>query len=424
MTNLLSPRDYLRIQEAAESLNVSEQTLRNWDRTGKLKAERHPINGYRLYRAADLHALLERFAREPRDPDGAQLQLELSASPSAPSSGEEYASLPPSHWSAAVALDPKHRPQRWDAPSSTVRRDWRKYPQEAYVLDLQGKAYRRLSVDEIAILQGFPPDVVRDEGLTRRQRIAAVGDAVPPPLAKAILGAVNEVWGWRNRTALEICAGIGGLAEGAAEVGLKHEALIDISPTCGTLLRNGRHWDAGAVRVSDVRSFPYDDLRGQIGLLSGGPPCQPWSQGGRHRAQDDDRDLLGHLDEIVQAVEPEVFVFENVPGLAAAGNAAYLHHVVERLRNPRDGLRYGVMVGLLNAADYGVPQVRKRIFILGFRDRPASFASRCFDAIEQVATHGDPASSRGERLPWRSVGEAISHLPDPGGWRRWIGVSA
>jgi excisionase family DNA binding protein len=422
-TTLLSPRDYLRIQEAARALGVSEQTLRNWDRSGKLKAQRHPINGYRLYKAADLHALLKTF--EGEFPEASAMQLPLGLAPHTGWQVEqaEYASMPDAHWSATVGLDPKHRPQRWDAPSSTVRRDWRKYPQEAYLLDKAGKAYRRLAVEEIAILQGFSPETVAAEGLTNRQKIAAVGDAVPPPLASAILRGVDEGWRWQNKTALEICAGIGGLAEGAASVGLEHRALVDISASCGTLLRNGRHWRADAVHVADVRSFPYEQYRGGIGLLSGGPPCQPWSQGGRHGAQEDARDLLGHLDEVVRVVEPEVFLFENVPGLATAGNAAYLRHVVDRLRAPGP-TKYGVMVGLLNAADYGVPQLRRRIFILGFRDRPSSFAGRRFDAIAQLATHRDPGLAGNGRRPWMTIGEAIQGVPDPGGWRRWIGVAA
>lgn len=425
MTKLLSSRDYLQIQEAAKVLGVSEQTLRNWDRSGKLRARRHPINGYRLYRAADLHAVLQQIGVDgPLAGPGDQLSLDLMAGAGVELRGEEQPSyLPPCHWRAEVALDPKHRPQRWDAPSTTVRRDWRKYPQEAYVLNPGGRAYRRLSVEEIAILQGFAPSIVDIDGLTNRQRIAAVGDAVPPPLARVVLKAVDEVWDWQKQTALEICAGIGGLAEGAAHAGLEHEALIDIAPVAGHLLRERRAWSADAVHVGDVREFDYKGFAERIGLLSGGPPCQPWSQSGHRRGYDDERDLLRHLDSIVQVVRPEVFVFENVPGLATPTNEPYLRHVIESLRRPGAGLRYGVLVGVLNAADYGVPQIRRRLFILGFRDRPSSFAGRCFERIEGFATHVDPTLPRRDKKPWVTVGEAIGTLPDPGGWRRWIGAA-
>jgi len=412
---LLSSRDFFRIQEAAEVLGVSEQTLRNWDRSGKLKAQRHPINGYRLYRAAELHALLQRLGVEERSAEDSQLTFELVGVPGERASHPTRSDVPACHWRPEVALDPKHRPQRWDAPSSTVRRDWRKYPQEAYVLNADSTRYRRLTPQEIAILQGFSPSVVDVEGLSNRQRIAAVGDAVPPPLAKAVLSAIDSMWRWTNRTALEICAGIGGL---------HHEALVDLSPVCGQLLRTGRNWEADAVHVGDVRRFDYESFRGRIGLLSGGPPCQPWSQSGHRMGHADERDLLGHLDAVVAAVEPEVFVFENVPGLATPANGPYLQHVVEALRHPTPDLRYGVLVGSLNAADLGVPQVRRRVFILGFRDQPSSYASQCFDRIEESETHIDPGLPWGNRRPWATVGAAIGDRTDPGGWRRWIGVAA
>src|SRR4051794_19111166 len=110
-------------------LGVTEQTLRNWDRHGRLPASRHPINGYRLYRVADVRELVHRHPRAAAEPDLGEAALT-----------EE--DLPAAHWSAAVALDPKHRPQAWDLPATTVRRDWRKFPQEAHVIRADGRAYR------------------------------------------------------------------------------------------------------------------------------------------------------------------------------------------------------------------------------------------------------------------------------------------
>jgi excisionase family DNA binding protein len=423
MTRLFTSRDFLQIREAAKVLGVSEQTLRNWDRSGKLRAQRHPLNGYRLYRTTELHAFLQRLRAAPApEQDERQLGFEFTAGPDAREQHVSRREVPACHWRAEVALDPKHRPQHWDAPSSTVRRDWRKYPQEAHVLDAEGKRYRRLTPEEIAILQGFPPSVIDVEGLTDRERIASIGDAVPPPLAAAVLAGVDTVWDWTHQTALELCAGIGGLAEGAVCIGVEHQALIDASPVCGRLLRRERPWTPDAVHVGDVRRFDFAAFRGRIGLLSGGPPCQPWSQSGHRLGHADERDLLGHLDAVVAAVEPEVFVFENVTGLATPANEPYLRHVVEQLRRPGRDLKYGVLVGILNAADFGVPQIRRRVFIVGFRGKPASFAGHCFDTIESLATHIDPTQPRRGRKPWVTVGQAIGDRLDPGGWRRWIGA--
>ncbi|MBX7131466.1 MAG: DNA cytosine methyltransferase [Fimbriimonadaceae bacterium] len=418
-------RDLVSIGQAAEILGVTEQTLRNWDRSGKLLARRHPINGYRFYHVADLHQLLRRLERGEIDPtvqlpidfqaEGDDLVVELEASVDA-----ELALLPPCHWSPAVALDPKHRPQDWHRPSSTVRRDWRKYPQEAHVLDARRERYRRLTVEEIAILQGFSPSVVEGVSLTDRQRIAGLGDAVPPPLARAVLEAVNGMWAWESRTAVEICAGTGGLAEGAASIGLHHAALIERSRDCMPMLSNGRAWEPSRVFIEDVKQHDFR-AHGAIGLLSGGPPCQPWSLSGQRRGQLDERDLLGHLPELVGELKPEVFLFENVPGLLSESNSAYLDDLIRRLRGPSKSAKYGVMVGILNAADFGVPQTRRRIFILGLRDAPSSLAWKCFDAVESLRTHRDPRVPSDGRDAWITVGDVVSQRIDPGGWRRWIG---
>ncbi len=416
---ILAGREFVRIGEAAKILGVTEQTLRNWDSRGKLRPHRHPINGYRMYRVAEVYAVMKELAAVQGSLDlveWAGSTLSDTATDATPIS-----QLPPCHWSSEVALDPKHRPQHWDAPSSTVRRDWRKYPQEAHVLDSAGEKYRRLTVDEIALLQGFDPNVARLEGLTDRERIASLGDAVPPSLARAVLTGVDRTWTWHHRTAIEICAGIGGLAEGSAAIGLEHLLLVDHSDVCGKLLRKRHYWPADRVMVSDLHAVDFSAYQRKVGLLSGGPPCQPWSQSGHQLGHRDERDLLGSIHEVVAVIEPEVFVFENVPGLASRQNEPYLLALVERLRSPGLGLRYGVLVAQLNAADYGVPQVRERLFIVGFRDSPAARASQCFDSIENLRTHQTLGGPSDMRPNWITVGEAIGALGDPGGWRRWIG---
>jgi site-specific DNA-cytosine methylase len=417
----LQGRDYVRIGEAARILGVAEATLRNWHAKGRLVPDRNPVNGYRLYRVADVHRIL-REAEQGLLEEQAHGQLGLpfgAFEEDVPVSVEEV--LPDCHWSPAVALDPKHRPQQWNAPSSTVRRDWRKYPQEAHVIDATGSKYRRFSVEEIAILQGFSPKLARTRDLTDRERIAAIGNAVPPPLAKAVIAAIDETHGLSNRTSLEICAGIGGLAEGGAARNLDHLLLVDADPVAGALLRANRPWASDRVVVSDVREVDLRPFKGQVGILSGGPPCQPWSRSGRGLGESDERDLLGSIHEFVADLEPEVFLFENVPGLASQQNRGYLRKLVARLRAPAKGLRYGVLVGRLNAADFGVPQDRERVFFLGLRDAPASKASACFAATEKMRTHARLGRASSALRSWRTVGEALGSRKDPGGWRRWIG---
>jgi DNA (cytosine-5)-methyltransferase 1 len=129
---------------------------------------------------------------------------------------------------------------------------------------------------------------------------------------------------------------------------------------------------------------------------------------------------LGSLPALVADIEPEVFLFENVPGLASEQNHPYLKDVIKRLQSPGGKLKYAVLVALFNAADYGVPQVRERLFILGMKDAPAVRVSRCFDTIESLRTHQDPGGTHQDLQRWRTVGEALAGRIDPGGWRRWI----
>jgi DNA (cytosine-5)-methyltransferase 1 len=112
-------------------------------------------------------------------------------------------------------------------------------------------------------------------------------------------------------------------------------------------------------------------------------------------------------------------VFENVPGLVSEQNGDYFAEILERLRHPPGGPAYGVLAGVLNAADYGLPQLRRRVFIMGFRESPTSYAHKVFDRIHESATHRDPALPGAGRQRWRTVRDALGALPDPGGWRKW-----
>lgn len=322
-------------------------------------------------------------------------------------------------WSASVALDPKHRPQHLADLASTVRREWRRYPQEAHLLDAQRRRYRRLSLQEIIAIQGFPADWFADAEIRKGDKIRAIGDAVPPPVACAVIRALDRHVSWQSRTAVEVCAGAGGLASGSAAAGFEHHVLIDHwAPACA-VLRSGKPWPADRVVCGSISDYDFTPLRGSVGLLSGGPPCQPWSQAGRRAGHGDPRDLLGRIHELVASVEPEAFVFENVPGLMSEENEGYLSAILARLRAPGTHIRYGVVSGILNAADYGVPQFRRRVFIIGLRDEPSATAFRVLDTAAAEATHRDPALPGEPRRPWVTLREAFASIPDPRGWRHW-----
>jgi len=337
-----------------------------------------------------------------------ECRSELSAQP-----------LPPCGWSREVALDPRHRPQTLDRPASTVRRDWWRGPQEAHLLEESRGRYRQLTWQEIALLQGFQPSWFDIEGLSKTDRIRAIGDAVPPPLARALFDSIAQGRNWSNRTAIELCAGAGGLASGVRNR-LEHVAIVDHWQVSCEILRHEKPWSSDVVHEAGATDMDWGEYADQVGLLSGGPPCQPWSQAGKRQGFRDPRDLLGGIHKIVATIKPEAFLFENVPGLASESNRDYFDAILDNLRRPGDGLRYGVMAAIFNAADYGVPQVRRRLFFVGFRDEPTAAAWRTLDAMASLRSHRAPTVADPRRRPWRTVGDTIGSREDPGGWRGWV----
>ena len=160
---------------------------------------------------------------------------------------------------------------------------------------------------------------------------------------------------------LDLFAGAGGLSLGLAEAGLD--------------VRHAVEWDADSAATyrlahpdvklfeGDIATVDFTQHRGEIDVIAGGPPCQPWSDGGRRLGHDDPRDGLPQYLRAVREINPQAFVLENVGGLARAGRLAHLEAYLQRLR----GLGYHVVSAVLAAADFGVPQRRRRLFVVGTR---------------------------------------------------------
>jgi DNA (cytosine-5)-methyltransferase 1 len=279
-------------------------------------------------------------------------------------------------------------------------------------------------------------------------------------------------------TSVELFAGAGGLGMGLRLAGFKHQAVVEWDRwACDTIRENQRRghplvadWP---LFEGDVRAFDYMGLGSAIDVVAGGPPCQPFSLGGKHGAYQDERDMFPAAAEVVRKLQPRAFIFENVKGLLRESFATYFGYVLLRLEFPeltrepgetwhshqrrlqqhktsgrRSGLCYNVVFELLNAADYGVPQLRERVFIVGFRDDlgmrwsfPKRTHSREALTVEKWITgeywdrHGIAKSGRGtpppsslvelsamrqrnllanmEKRAWRTVRDALVGLPDP-----------
>lgn len=273
---------------------------------------------------------------------------------------------------------------------------------------------------------------------------------------------------------IELFAGAGGLGLGVGRAGFTAVDVVEWNRWCCDTLRENRargaeiirHWPAP--REGDVRGFSFRDFEDKVDLVAGGPPCQPFSLGGRHRAQHDHRDMWSEAVRAVRETRPQAFIFENVKGLTRATFQTYFTYIFLQLSYPeispreneswidhrarlerhhtsgsRAGLCYQVLPPeVLNAADHGVPQKRERVFFVGFRvDLGANWSfplpthsreALLWDQYRDgsywdnhgIARKGRPIDAkaaqaagrlreRPDTRPWRTTRDALAGLPDP-----------
>lgn len=200
---------------------------------------------------------------------------------------------------------------------------------------------------------------------------------------------------------IELFAGAGGLALGTAQAGFEHTAVLEWdSNACRTLRRNQtegvehvRDWE---IVEGDVKDYDFQKHAGSVDFIFGGPPCQPFSLGGKHLGKDDHRNMFPEAVRAVRDIQPKAFMFENVKGLLRQSFANYYNYILKQFTFPtvlpkkgedwqehharlerlltagrHSGLRYNVVPRLLNAFEYGfadgVPQRRERVIFVGIR---------------------------------------------------------
>lgn len=272
---------------------------------------------------------------------------------------------------------------------------------------------------------------------------------------------------------VELFAGAGGLGIGLHEAGFRPVQVIEWDPYCCDTIRENQERKIPAVLnwpliPGDVRDAEFRDFAGKIDLVSGGPPCQPFSIGGKHRAHSDARDMFPEAVRAVRECQPKAFIFENVRGLTRPTFRNYYEYIKLQLEHPdieadddedwsehlsrleahhtsgkRNDLHYNVVARVLNAANYGVPQKRERVFFVGFRsDLEISWSfpdeTHSLEALVWDQMHGDywerhrvrrqdrvlsprlrekadkiGRPDKPQSLPWRTVRDTLHGLPDP-----------
>lgn len=275
---------------------------------------------------------------------------------------------------------------------------------------------------------------------------------------------------------VELFAGGGGMALGMFNAGFEHEQLIELDPrACKVLESNAERspnlWKKENVRNMDVHDWLKEAPRlglVDIDLVAGGPPCQPFSISGAHAGESDGRNGFPAAVETVRALRPKCFVFENVLGLLRPSFKPYYDYIFDQLSKPsvkpktgggehwtehharilrtkRAGLTYRVHRQVIEAANVGVPQTRKRVFLIGIREEVPGWdrwtdvpLTHDRDALlrdqwvigSYWKRHGikrpetpelyrarvealRSADELVERKPWRTTRDAIAALPKP-----------
>lgn len=192
---------------------------------------------------------------------------------------------------------------------------------------------------------------------------------------------------------LDLFAGAGGLSIGLVEAGFEPVGAIEIMDNAAKSYEEWHGLDVDRRRLEDVPAGELRKWRGVVRLVAGGPPCQPWSTGGLRLADEDDRDGFPAMVRALRIIEPEAFLIENVAGIERGGTRSQFEALLQSLRD----LGYKVHHETLNAADFGVPQHRRRMFIVGSRSSGFQFPS---------PTHGPEAES-----PWVPASTCVKKNP-------------
>jgi DNA (cytosine-5)-methyltransferase 1 len=191
-------------------------------------------------------------------------------------------------------------------------------------------------------------------------------------------------------SALDLFASAGGMSLGLQQAGIKTICAVEIDPIrAATFASHTR----SEILVADIRALDFHRYRGKVEIVCGGPPCQPFSSGGLRKSAADERDMIPSFIRVVQEVRPAAFIMENVPGLQSGDRFEYFLSVLKEL----ESFGYTTSHEVVNGANYGLPQKRRRLFLVGMRGRKFAFPP---------ATHGPGAPN-----PYRSVRDILPPHP-------------
>jgi DNA (cytosine-5)-methyltransferase 1 len=247
-----------------------------------------------------------------------------------------------------------------DQPSYTIGTYYNR-PGNGCFLHPDPTQHRTISHREAARLQSFPDDFVFVG--PQRAICQQIGNAVPPLLAMQIANALGPAGDM-----VDVFAGAGGLSLGFKWAGWRTLAASDIDGyAVESFNRNmGSFAFVGDMTQDQTLNRLLEETQRRRAkrtlALVGGPPCQGFSTGGKKRSEGDARNHLhSRYALLVQRMRPDVFIFENVPGLLSMSKGSFIGQVIDGLAR----VGYHVTIWRVNAAEYGVPQRRQRLVLVG-----------------------------------------------------------
>ena len=236
---------------------------------------------------------------------------------------------------------------------------------------------------------------------------------------------MNENDGVQMYSTIELFAGAGGLALGIEKAGFKPLALIELNKdACDTLKKNRPGWnvicdDIANISKLDLKEY-FDIPEGGLDFLSGGAPCQSFSYAGKRLGLGDTRGtLFYHYAVFLQKLQPKVFLFENVRGLLSHDHG----RTYKTILNVFTHTGYTIQKSVLNAWDYGVPQKRERLIMVGIRNDLVDKVKFSFPkpheykpVLRDILSNVPPSAG----VPYGDSKKKLFELVPPGGYWRDI----
>lgn len=290
---------------------------------------------------------------------------------------------------------------RNDKPSYTISTYFNRIGNGCFI---HPKQKRLISIREAARLQSF-----RDSFIfygSRTSQYKQIGNAVPPLLARAIAELIEPHL--KHKTIIDLFSGAGGMSEGFRLQGFETVGAIEIDKNFfETFLKNHQQTPIpkGGFILGDIKSVINKQklinlkTKIKIGVVMGGPPCQGFSTAGWRDPNDRRNELFKEFVEIVKGVRPEFFIMENVTGILSMRKGKAIKEIISCFKQI-DYTVYPPMI--LNAEEFGVPQLRRRVFIIGSLKKLKLVPPRPLFKFKDKTMNLPPAIT---------VGQAISGLP-------------